>query len=127
MEMKITMLDGEVWYGPSSKHGQKMPHDKNTKYWVDIETSATCNQDNPLLISNMGRFIFAPLGFTLLIEDGVINVSSKYGEIDYTDGYGSLKGAFTEAMRRHFPPRDGIPPEEFFRIPQYNTWIELIY
>ena len=127
MEMKIVMLDGEVWYGPSSKHGQQMPHDKNTKYWVDIETSATCNQDNPLLISNLGRFIFAPLGFTLLIENGVINVSSRFGDIDYAEGFGTLKGAFTEAMRRHFPPRDGIPPEEFFKIPQYNTWIELIY
>ncbi len=127
MEMKIVMLDGEVWYGPSSKHGQQMPHDKNTKYSVNIETSATCNQDNPLLISNMGRFVFAPLGFTLNIEDGVIDVSSRFGDIDYAEGFGTLKGAFLEAMRRHFPPRDGIPPEEFFRIPQYNTWIELIY
>ena len=28
---------------------------------------------------------------------------------------------------RALPPEGGFPPEEFFRIPQYNTWIELQY
>ena len=127
MNMKITMLDGEVWYGPSSMHGKCMPHDKNSEYHVNIETTSTGNQDNPLLISNMGRFIFAPKGFTLSVKDGVIDADSRYGDIDYAEGFETLKGAFLEAVRRHFQPNGVIPPEEFFTIPQYNTWIELIY
>ena len=127
MHMTIKMLEGEVWYGPSSKHGQQMPHDKNSVYYVDIETNSTGNQDNPLLISNMGRFIYAPRGFTLEIREGVIEADSRFGEIDFAEGFGTLKEAFLEAMRRYFPPNGEIPPEEFFTIPQYNTWIELIY
>lgn len=127
MHLTIKMLEGEVWYGPSSMHGSRMPHDKNSEYHVNIETTSTGNQDNPLLISNLGRFIYAPLGFTLDIKDGVIEADSRYGEIDYAEGFETLKGAFLEAMSRYFKPNGVIPPEEFFTIPQYNTWIELIY
>ena len=127
MEFTVRIADGEVWYGPSSKHGMKMPHGAESNYSVNIETSATCNQDNPLLLSNRGRFIYAPRGFTLNISNGVIRVSSRYGDIDFFDGGDTLRGAYLEASRRYFPPEGGIPPEEFFRIPQYNTWIELIY
>ncbi|MCI9450297.1 MAG: glycoside hydrolase [Clostridiales bacterium] len=126
---KVTMLQNEVWYGPSSKHGELMPHNRKTVYSVNIETNATCNQDNPLLISNMGRFIYAPRGFSLDISGGVISAVSKFGEIDFAEGFGTLRGAYLEACRRYFPPSGSsvIPPQEFFTCPQYNTWIELIY
>ena len=127
MHLTIKMLEDEVWYGPSSIHGKKMPHDKNSDYSVNIETTSTGNQDNPLLISNMGRFIFAPKGFTLEIKGGIIHADSRFGEIDFAEGFETLKGAFLEAVNRHFQPNGVIPPEEFFTIPQYNTWIELIY
>ena len=101
---KVTMLQNEVWYGPSSKHGELMPHNRKTVYSVNIETNATCNQDNPLLISNMGRFIYAPRGFSLDISGGVISAVSKFGEIDFAEGFGTLRGAYLEACRRYFPP-----------------------
>ena len=126
-KLTVKIADGEVWYGPSSKHGMSMPHDSSSKYTVNIETSATCNQDNPLLLSNRGRFIFAPRGFTIEISGGNINVSSRFGDIDFFEDGKTLRGAYLEASRRHFPPQGGIPPEDFFRMPQYNTWIELIY
>lgn len=124
--MKITINEGEVWFGPSSQHGIKMPFDKDSSYSVNIETWATANQDNPLLLSNQGRIIYAPKGFTLKIEDGVIDVDSKFGDIEFHEGYESLRGAYLEAVRRYFNLSGTIPPEQFFRIPQYNTWIELI-
>ncbi len=126
-ELKIKMLPGEAWYGPSSKHGLAMPHTEESVYSVNVETSSTCNQDNPLLISTLGRYVFAPRGFSLDIKNGEISVSSKYGEIDFAEGLGTLRGAFLAAKDKYFTPNGEIPPEEFFTIPQYNTWIELIY
>ena len=41
MHLTITMLDGEVWYGPSGMHGKCMTHDKNSEYHVNIETTST--------------------------------------------------------------------------------------
>lgn len=133
--MKIQMLPGEVWYGPSTHHGAANPHDASSVYRVNIETGASCNQDNPLLLSSLGRIVWAPKGFDLNIKDGVIDVSSKFGDIEFLEGYKNLRGAYREAYRRFLTAPDvpasdrlgEIPPEEFFRIPQYNTWIELIY
>ena len=135
MKKTVKMLAGEVWYGPSSNHGAANPHGEDSVYSVNIETGASCNQDNPLLLSSLCRIIWAPKGFDLHIEGGVIDVSSKYGDIELLEGYGNLRGAYLEACRRYFltPGVPGaeylgaVPPEEFFRIPQYNTWIELIY
>lgn len=126
-KLTVKIAPGEVWYGPSTKHGLSQPHDAESNYSADIETSASCNQDNPLLLSNKGRFIYAPLGFKLEISQGVINVSSRFCEIDFYEDGETLRGAYLEASKRYFSPKGGIPPEEFFTIPQYNTWIELIY
>lgn len=127
MEIKIKMLDGELWYGPSTKQGALLPHDASSDYCTDIETGCSCNQDNPLLISNAGRYIFAPRGFTLKIRDGEIVAASRFGEVYFHEGFGTLRAAFADASKRYFPPNGEIPPEEFFSVPQYNTWCELIY
>ena len=127
MELVVKMLEGELWYGPSTKIGQILPHDKDTDFSTDIETGCSCNQDNPFLVSSMGRYIYAPKGFKLQIKDGIITVNSRFGEVFLHEGFGTLKAAFLDAVKTYFPPNGEIPPEEFFTIPQYNTWIELIY
>ncbi len=127
MKLTVSMLPGEAWYGPSTKHGQMMPHTAESTYTMNIETGASCNQDNPLLVSSEGRYIFAPKGFTVEIRDGVIDVSSRFGEIYFSEGHGCLRDALLHAAQTYFPSTGTIPPEEFFTIPQYNTWIELIY
>ena len=127
MELTVKMLPGELWYGPSTKIGQLLPHDESTDFYTDIETGCSCNQDNPFLVSDMGRYIFAPKGFTLRIKDGTININSRFGEIFFREGFSNLREAFLDASGRYFPPNGKIPPEEFFTVPQYNTWIELIY
>ena len=30
-------------------------------------------------------------------------------------------------MKAHFPPSGKLPDSLFFTMPQYNTWIELMY
>lgn len=127
MELKIIMNEGEVWYGPSTKIGMEMPLDKNSDFFIDIETNCSCNQDNPFLVSNKGRYLFAPKGFKLTVKDGEITVNSKFGEIFFHEGFANLREAFLDASAKYFPSNGVIPPEEFFSCPQYNTWIELIY
>lgn len=127
MNITVKMLEGELWYGPSTKIGQLLPHDESTDFYTDIETGCSCNQDNPFLVSNLGRYIYAPRGFKLTVKGGIITVDSSFGEVFFHEGFGTLKAAFLDAVKRYFPPNGEIPPEEFFTIPQYNTWIELIY
>ncbi len=128
MELKIQILENEVWYGPSSIHGSRMPFDRNTAgYWADLETAGSCNQDNPMMISSRGRGFYAEKGFTVSVNDGEISVSSKFGDIYFDDNGGDLKGIYSIMCKKFFSPSGVIPPEEFFTIPQYNTWIELMY
>ena len=42
-------------------------------------------------------------------------------------GYETLKGAQLAAAKKHFNLNGKIPNTDFFRVPQYNTWIELMY
>lgn len=39
----------------------------------------------------------------------------------------TLKEALLAASAKHFPPSGKIPEPTFFSLPQYNTWIELMY
>ncbi|MDL2256376.1 glycoside hydrolase family 31 protein, partial [Parabacteroides sp. OttesenSCG-928-K15] len=39
----------------------------------------------------------------------------------------TLRDAYLAAMTKHFPPSGDLPDPLFFSMPQYNTWIELMY
>lgn len=42
-------------------------------------------------------------------------------------GYKTLKGAQLAAAEKYFKLNGKIPNVDFFKVPQYNTWIELMY
>ena len=50
--MKVKFLPGEVWYGPTSDDGSKMPFDEKTSFSMNLQPANTGNQYSPLLISN---------------------------------------------------------------------------
>lgn len=125
--MKIKFLTGEVWYGPTSDDGSKMPFDENTSFSMNLQPANTGNQYSPLLISNKGRYIWGDDAFDLKISEGVIEANSTLAPVELYEGYETLRGAFLAASKAHFPADGMLPPEEFFSKPQYNTWIELIY
>lgn len=122
----VQMKENECWYGLCADDGLRFPLDASSVYEADFTVNNTLNQVAPILLSNKGRYIFSPQCFALSVQNGKITVRTD-GVIELIEAGTTLKEAFLAACREHFPPQKGIPPREFFEVPQYNTWIELIY
>ncbi len=124
MKYKITMLDGEYWWGGSSNDGTLAPYHKDMVLARDFRSAAS-NQTMPMYISNMGRCIWSESPFACEIKDGAFEV---IGNGVCLETYGStLRDAYIGAMNAHFKPCGDTLEKEFFRVPQYNTWMQLIY
>ena len=125
--MNIKLLENEVWWGGCVADGLKMPYLANSCFSRSLDPNPTYNQCVPLLLSSVGRFLYAENAFSFTIEGEEISISSRYELPVLYEGFGSLKGAYLESCRRFFPPQGGVPDEALFTEPQFNTWIEFIY
>ena len=124
MNYKIKMLDGEFWWGGTSNDGTYAPYNRETDLKRDFRISAS-NQTMSMYLSNLGRCIWSEQPFACQIKDGVFSIE---GENVTLETFGStLKEAYLGAMKAHFPPRGDMPEPEFFRVPQYNTWMQMTY
>jgi len=85
------------------------------------------NQTTPLFVSNKGRYIWCDGSFACTIKGGKITIDPHRGAVECIQAGTTLKEAYLAACAKHFPASGQIPPEEFLNVPQYNTWIELIY
>ena len=122
----VKMKENEFWYGLCVSDGVRFPLHAASEYEADFTVNKTCNQIAPLFLSNKGRYIYSDTAFAVAVKGGVITVKSD-GVIELIEAGNTLKEAFLAACQNHFPPQRGIPPREFFEVPQYNTWIELTY
>ena len=123
----ITMLEGEKWWGSVTDLGNIMPFDSETTIRFNHQTQNFNNQTTPLLVSNKGRYIWSDSPFKAEIKDGNISLEAARGTIDCVQAGTNLREAFVAASKAHFPASGTIPPDLFFSVPQYNTWIELVY
>ncbi|MCI8554150.1 MAG: glycoside hydrolase [Clostridiales bacterium] len=123
----IPFLPEEFWYGLRAADGIRMPLSADSDYEADIDPNQDCNQCAPLLLSSRGRYIWCCDGFQVNCRGGALHLSWSRGKPALYQAGETLRSAFLEARRRFFPSDGRIPPEEFFRKPQYNTWIELMY
>ncbi|MGL5243974.1 MAG: glycoside hydrolase family 31 protein, partial [Sarcina sp.] len=121
------MLENEYWYGPLVNDGVVYPLNNESNYEVDLYPHRTPNQANTILLSNKGRYIWCDSGFKLKVYKGSIEIYSKIHEPKLYIGGNTLKEAFLYASNIHFKSNKIVPPEVFFKRPQYNTWIELLY
>lgn len=120
--MQIMMQDGEYWWGGIVDIGAQMPWNGESVCTVDPGTMGS-DQRSPVFLSNKGRCIWSENPFVLKFNRGVIETDKDV----YLDaGAAGLKGAHTIAAQRTFAGT-GIPDRRFFEVPQYNTWIELMY
>lgn len=126
--MTIPYLEGEKWYGGATNLGPAMPFKPDSTV-VDLRLQDFNNQTSPLLLSNQGRYLWAPDGpIRFWFGENTLNVEAHRGDIILKQAADhSLRGAYNEASAKYFPPKGGLPPEEFFTRPIYNTWIELMY
>jgi alpha-glucosidase len=123
---KIPFLPEEKWWGAFVAKGSEMPYLQSIETF-DLSKQGFNNQAVPLFISNKGRYIWSDEAFQFQIHATAIQLESKFEEIKVVVAGKTLRDAYLAACRSHFPPSGKLPDPLFFSLPQYNTWIELMY
>ncbi len=124
MKYTFKMLEGEYWWGGCSNDGISAPYNNQTSISRDFCDNAE-NQAMPMYLSNMGRCIWSEEPFFSKIENGVFEIEGNNVIIE-TFGK-TLRDAYIGAMNAHFPIKGDELEKDFFRVPQYNTWMQLTY
>ncbi|MDR2046626.1 MAG: glycoside hydrolase family 31 protein [Clostridiales bacterium] len=122
--LKFDMIKGEYWYGGQIGDGVEMPVNAERER-VNDSVKGFGDQSTPLFISNKGRYVWSDDGYVIKFDKGGVTAESDTAEIKLYEGFGTLRGAYLAASKRHFPPDGNMPDELMFRIPQYCTWIEM--
>ncbi|MFR1554639.1 MAG: hypothetical protein ACLSTV_08185, partial [Coriobacteriales bacterium] len=73
---KIGFLTDELWYGGVVFHADKYPLSKNDCYEFDTGVNESCNQFNPIFLSNKGRFFWCGNGGKVRFDHGTIEISN---------------------------------------------------
>lgn len=116
----------ECWWGGVVAYGSQMPYLKPVKEF-DLSLQNYNNQVVPLFVSNKGRYIWSEQPFRFEVADNSLKLISDYEQISVQQEGATLKDAYLAASKKYFPPTGTLPDELFFTMPQYNTWIELMY
>ncbi|MDR1755465.1 MAG: glycoside hydrolase family 31 protein [Culturomica sp.] len=116
----------EYWWGGVVAHGSRMPYLQPEKEF-DLAFRNDNNQIVPLFLSSKGRYIWSNTPFRFALREKVLELNSMDEQIAVRQAGSTLKEAYLAACKNYFPPSGVLPPELFFRMPQYNTWIELMY
>ena len=124
MIYNFKMLENEYWWGGTSEDGLNAPFDSNTEISHDFRTDAS-NQTMPMYLSSLGRCIWSENPFKVTVNKGEFEIE---GEDVTIETFGDcLKDAYLGAMNKYFPPSGEELEREFFRVPQYNTWMQMTY
>lgn len=125
MQYQFKMEEGECWWGGSAAYGCQAPFDKESDFSHDYRVEAE-NQTMPMYLSNRGRCIWSEEPFNVVIKDGTFLFESEYPIIleKLSD---TLPEAYRAAQEKYFPPTGNPIPETFFKVPQYNTWMQFTY
>lgn len=118
--LSIALHGASVW-GGQIKAGSLMPYASG--FEADLSDNRS-NQVAPLLLLSDGRYIWSEEPFSFRVTDDAIVID---GDVEVTDAGETLAEAYRAAARAHFPANGQLPPAEFYRAPQYNTWIQLMY
>lgn len=120
----IKLREGEKVWGGRVADGRHMP------YPDGFETSMHANNGNqvqPLLLTTEGRYVWCDNPFDFRIEGRNLILTNLKSEVETAIVGKNLSDAFHYSSKVYFPADGKIPPVEFFEMPQYNTWVELIY
>lgn len=123
---EIKSQNGEYWWGGVTALGDRMPYVKPIDEF-NLLTQNNNNQVVPLLLSNKGRYIWGNYPFKFTASEEGVKINSDFETIEVIEAGSTLKEAYIQVCSKHFPPSGTIPEELFFSVPQYNTWIELMY
>jgi alpha-glucosidase len=125
--VKLEIIDGEYWWGGLSSIGHQTPYDSTSVATHDLYGDNKGNQAQPLLLSSEGRYVWSEQPIKYIFNKGVIEVSTREGEIQSGKSGSNLRDVYQFVSRKFFPSNGKIPDALLFTAPQYNTWIELMY
>ena len=120
-ETRISLTEGTSVWGGRIKDGSLMPFQAGFQANLSDNRS---NQVAPLLLLSDGTYVWSDLPFSFRVEEDAIVID---GKVEVSKAGENLADAYRAAAAAHFPPSGKLPPAEFYRCPQYNTWIELMY
>ena len=115
----------ENWWGGFVALGSQMPYSNTKEY--NLANQNFNNQVVPLFLSTNGRYFWSDKPYNFNIQNQTIFLTSKYEKIPVNQSGTNLNSAFLDASKKHFPANGKLPNDLFFSMPQYNTWIELMY
>jgi alpha-glucosidase len=131
---EVKPLEGEKWYGAYTakaycntplKDLTFQPYLANEKK-KDLTIDNRGNQAAPFLLSNKGRYVWSNEPFAFEFKDGALIVHSDFEKVEPVVSSGkTLRDAYVTAMQKHFPPSGKTLNPLMYKMPQYNTWIEL--
>ena len=125
--MRTEFLENEYWYGGAVHLGYSFPADAGSDITVDLVSGkGIADQYSPLFISSRGRYIHSDKPFVIHFNKGVIEADGS-GRIELSEGHKTLKGAYLAAAKKYFMLEGKTPDPVFLKVPQFNTWIELMY
>ncbi len=124
MICKITIKDGEYFWGGPTCRGATMPITAGCDYDRDFRRAAP-NQFTSLLLSSKGRYVWADGTFHMWVEGDLLFLEGDGFEV--VEAGKTLRDAYVGAMKAHFPFENKTLPREFFKTAQYNTWMEFPY
>lgn len=123
----IKIGKNEFWWGGLSSQGYQMPYDITSKVTHELWANNEGNQAQPLLLSSEGRYIWCEEPINYSFDKGELTVTSLSGKIVQGKKGNNIYDAYTYVSQLYFPSNGKIPDEKLFLMPQYNTWIELMY
>ncbi len=122
----IPLLSGEKWWGAYTSAGAQLPIGDKPFTRGSLTRDCYANQAAPLLVSNMGRYIWSPRAFDFTFDGRQFSISNATAPVTVGNSGRTLREAYVIAAGKHFKPAaKQIPPDLFFTAPQYNTWIEM--
>ena len=125
---KITMLEGEKWWGGANYFGKEMPFCSETELAVDLTKDGYSNQYSAFFVSNKGRAVWCDELAKFEFKGGMIAVSGPGAStLKAVQAGSTLRDAYRYASRTWFSPSGKMPDPLFFSAPQYNTWCELLH
>ncbi|MDA3867948.1 MAG: glycoside hydrolase family 31 protein [Salinivirgaceae bacterium] len=132
---EIKPLSGEKWYGAYTakafcgtplKDLTFQPYLPNEKK-KDLSADNRANQAAPVLISNLGRYLWSNHPFAFEMKDGSVIIYSDVEKVEAVVAGKTLRDAYLGVMTVNFPASGKTPDLLMFKMPQYNMWIELNY
>ncbi len=117
-----TFSQKTYWWGAAVGLGHIQPYTEHRMF--NMHTEDANNQLVPLFLSSEGEYMWSDKAFRFEAKDGNIITSE---ELTAVKAGSTLREAYKAAQAKYFPANGQLPDTLFFTMPQYNTWIELMY